>query len=41
MCIQGSWENLRERDHLEYLVTDERIKLKDIFKNWGEGYGLD
>jgi hypothetical protein len=41
MCIQNWWENLRERDNLEYLVTDERIILKGMFKKWGEVYGLD
>jgi hypothetical protein len=25
------WGNLRERDHLEHLSVDERIKLKLVF----------
>jgi len=41
MCLQGWWENLREREYLEYLVVDERIILKGMFKKWGERYGLD
>jgi len=41
ICLQGWWENLREREHLEYLVVDERMILKVMFKKWGEGYGLD
>jgi hypothetical protein len=34
VCIQVWWENLRERDRLEYLVIDERIILKGMFKNF-------
>jgi hypothetical protein len=35
MCRQGfffCWENLREKDDLEYLGVDGRIILKFIFK---------
>jgi hypothetical protein len=28
------WEDLRERDDLEYLGIDEKIILKCIFKKW-------
>jgi hypothetical protein len=41
MCIEDWWENLTERDHLEYLATDKRIILKGMFNKWDEGYGLD
>jgi hypothetical protein len=29
-----TWGDLRKRDHLEDLGTDERIILKWIFKKW-------
>jgi len=31
------WENLRERDHLEYQDVDERIILRGIFRKWDVG----
>jgi len=34
------WGNLRERDHLEELGVDGRIKLKCIFKKWNEGMNV-
>ena len=42
MCLQGWWENLKEIDHLEYLVIDERIILKMCVQEvrWGVWYGL-
>ena len=38
------WEELREGDHLKDSGVDSRIKLKCIFKKWGEvggGGGVD
>jgi hypothetical protein len=29
------WGDLRERDHLEDPIVDERVILKWIFKKWG------
>jgi len=34
------WGNLRERDHLEDSVVDDKIILKWIFKTWDVGHGL-
>ena len=31
------WVNLRERDHLENPVVDERIILRWIFRKWDVG----
>ena len=31
------WRSLRERDHLEILGVDRRIKFKWIFKKWDRG----
>ena len=36
-----SWENLRERDHLEDPSIDGRIILIWIFKKWDGEHGLD
>ena len=30
----SSWENLRERDHLEDPVVDGRIILRWLFRKW-------
>jgi hypothetical protein len=36
--IQGFWRgNLREGDHLEDSGVDERIILREIFRNWDVG----
>jgi hypothetical protein len=36
------WENMNERDHLEYLGADVRIILSWIFRKLDVGgYGLD
>ena len=37
MCTAFWWEGLRERDHLENSVVDERIILKWVFKKWDGG----
>ena len=31
------WENLRERNHMQYLCVDGKTILKWIFKNWDGG----
>jgi hypothetical protein len=36
-CIQGQWENLRERYHLEDIGGNWRVILKEIFKKWDGG----
>jgi len=37
VCTAFWWGDLRERDHLENSVVDERIILKWVFKKWDGG----
>jgi hypothetical protein len=40
-CIVFWWGKLRERDHCGDLGVDGRKILRQIFRKWDVGYGLD